>query len=111
MTTTKYQEYIKKFNHYPTSTALLTYGLGLGGEAGEVQEKIKKLYRDHGGEITPEFKQAMRKEMGDVLWYLGMICNKLGLDLEGCMTSNIVKLDLREKKDMINGEGDNREEE
>ncbi len=111
MTTTKYQEYIKKFNHYPISTALLTYGLGLGGESGEVQEKIKKLYRDAGGMVTQEFAHAMMKEMGDVLWYLAMICNHLGITLDQCMDSNIVKLNLREEKDMIGGEGDNREEE
>ena len=110
MEANKYQEYIKKFDHYPMKTALLTYGLGLGGETGEVLEKIKKLYRDKGGHITPEFKQAMKKEIGDVLWYICMIANKLNITLEEVFLANINKLDAREEKDMINGDGDNREE-
>ena len=42
--------------------------LGLGGESGEVLEKFKKLLRDHQGTITEEDKQAIIKELGDILW-------------------------------------------
>jgi len=105
-----YQRYIKKFDKYPIDISLLTYGLGLGGESGEVQEKIKKLYRDKGGMVDEEFKHGMVKEIGDVLWYLAMLCNKLGVTLEDCMIANMNKLDVREEKNLIHGDGDDREE-
>ena len=37
MNSKDYQNKIKKFDIYPMDIALLTYGLGLGGESGEVQ--------------------------------------------------------------------------
>lgn len=48
--------------------------LGLIGETGEVAEKIKKIMRDDNHIITEEKKQAINKELGDVLWYLANIC-------------------------------------
>ena len=104
-----YQKRIKKFDKYPEEINLLTYGLGLGGETGEVQEKIKKLYRDHGGIIDDEFIHAVAKELGDVMWYVAMICNKLGIQLTDVFNINYSKLNLREAKGMIGGEGDDRE--
>lgn len=105
-----YQKYIKRFDKYPKEINLLSYGLGLGGETGEVQEKIKKLYRDHNGIIDNDFIDAIEKEIGDVLWYVAMICNKLDITLEGAMDANIVKLEKREERNMIQGDGDDREE-
>ena len=105
-----YQKYIKKFDKYPDNISLLTYGLGLGGEAGEVQEKIKKLYRDKAGVIDADFQKAIMKEVGDVMWYLAMICSKLNIPLSMVFDANVQKLDLRDKKNMIHGDGDDREE-
>ena len=110
MNSKEYQEYIKKFDKYPKELNLVMYALGLGGEAGEVQEKVKKLYRDKGGNIDHAFTWSMAKELGDVLWYVTMICNKLGLTLEEVMGLNRVKLDEREAKGLISGDGDDREE-
>jgi hypothetical protein len=55
--------------------------LGLLGEAGEVVEKVKKLYRDDGGEITEERKAQFVKELGDVLWYTSVIVSSLSEDI------------------------------
>lgn len=110
MNNKEYQEYIKKFDKYPKEFNLAMYALGLGGEAGEVQEKVKKLYRDKGGVIDAEFAYAMGKELGDVVWYVTMICNKLHISLEYIFEKNIAKLDAREKQGKINGDGDDREE-
>lgn len=56
--------------------------LGLIGECGEVSEKIKKLFRDDGGNITTERSTAVSKELGDCCWYLANICCDTGLELE-----------------------------
>lgn len=55
--------------------------LGLVGECGEVAEKVKKLIRDFGWDITQERKDAIVKELGDCCWYLANICCDTDLDL------------------------------
>ena len=72
----------------PHENALINYGLGLGGEAGEVQELIKK-HAFHGHVIQPN---EIKKELGDLLWYLSNIANLAGLTLEEIATANIEKL-------------------
>lgn len=56
--------------------------LGLIGECGEVAEKIKKLFRDDGGNITAERAIAVSKELGDCCWYLANICCDADIELE-----------------------------
>jgi NTP pyrophosphatase (non-canonical NTP hydrolase) len=83
---------------------------GLAGETGEVCEKVKKLWRDHGGIVTPEFKAALAKELGDVLWYLSAIATDVGLNLGDIAQGNIDKLRARRDMGLIHGNGDDREE-
>lgn len=82
--------------------------LGLNGEAGEVAEKVKKLYRDNGGVLTPEAREALVKEMGDVLWYLAVLAHVLEVPLEEVARQNIEKLASRKERGSLRGEGDNR---
>jgi len=82
--------------------------LGLCGEAGEVAEKVKKVYRDKGGIITEDTKQELKKELGDVLWYISTISRDLGLTLEEVAQANIEKLTSRKARGVIHGNGDNR---
>ncbi|GIW68538.1 MAG: hypothetical protein KatS3mg100_032 [Candidatus Parcubacteria bacterium] len=82
--------------------------LGLNGEAGEVAEKVKKVYRDGGGVITPEAREALVKEMGDVLWYLAVLAHTLEVPLEEVARQNIEKLASRKERGALHGEGDNR---
>ncbi len=66
---------------------LLAGALGLCGEAGEVAEHLKKaLYHDH-----PMDLQALRNELGDVLWYWTLLCDTLGLTLDEVIQANIEK--------------------
>ena len=58
---------------------LLAYlTLGVTGEAGEVAEKIKKIIRNDEGVVSPEKREELKKEIGDVLWYLAMLSRELG---------------------------------
>ena len=84
--------------------------LGLVGEAGEVAEKIKKIYRDKDGVVDDDERQAIKKELGDVLWYMAELATTLGLSLSDIASVNIAKLQKRQKTGKLHGSGDNREE-
>ena len=82
--------------------------LKCAGEAGEVAEKIGKVYRDKDGHFDPDTEYEIAKELGDVLWYLANIAEELGMELDWCAEVNIKKLADREKRGVIKGSGDNR---
>lgn len=82
--------------------------LGLVGEAGEVSEKIKKLYRDAEGLASLDFKVELVKELGDVLWYATALARMAGVSLQNVAEANIAKLRDRAERNMIHGSGDNR---
>ena len=87
-------------NIYPT--------LGLVGEAGEVAEKVKKVIRDKNGIFDEESKKGIKKELGDVLWYVSNLCNEFDFKLEDVAYQNLEKLKLRAAKGKISGSGDDR---
>ena len=82
--------------------------LGLLGESGEVAEKVKKLIRDKNGVIDEEFRESIKKELGDVLWYLSQLSTELGISLEDVAKTNLDKLFSRLKRNKIHGSGDER---
>lgn len=85
--------------------------LGLTGEAGEVSEKIKKLIRGGGGfdaPISPETREEIIKELGDVLWYINACAHEVNATLEEVATTNLDKLFDRKDRNQLHGEGDNR---
>jgi len=109
MTFNEYQEKAKITAKYPVIGEAYVYpALGLAGETGEVLEKIKKIFRDEDGKITPEKKQELMKELGDVLWYLATLARELGLPLEDVAQNNIAKLFSRLDRGVLHGNGDNR---
>jgi NTP pyrophosphatase (non-canonical NTP hydrolase) len=55
--------------------------LGLAGETGEIAEKVKKILRDKEGIVSEEDKLELKKELGDVLWYLSNLSYDLSVDL------------------------------
>ncbi len=63
------------------SATMIYPALGLVGKCGEVAEKIKKLIRDDDGEMTQERRDAVKKELGDVMWYCANICCDTDHDL------------------------------
>lgn len=105
----EYQETSRKTALYPDLGNNFVYPtLGLSGEAGEVAEKIKKVIRDKGGVIDEMTREEIKKELGDVLWYLSQIASELKLSLEDVAQFNIEKLQSRMERNMIQGDGDNR---
>ncbi len=91
-----------------TSMAFMAKLLGLVGEAGEVADKFKKIYRDDNGIMTDEKLQMMEKEIGDVLWYVSVVSSYLGLELDAVASNNLAKLQDRKERDVLRGTGDNR---
>lgn len=133
-----YQDIIKKTAVYPADIGILYCALGLCGEAGEVSEKIKKLYRDspllvHEIEMSKfeygfssdkgmiklddhsdskglsSFKDSLKKEIGDVIWYCTALANEFKIPLSEILETNYNKLIERRTTGTLHGSGDNRE--
>ena len=99
------------FNEY--QTAAMTFALyksplypilGLAEEAGEVTSLFAKSLR--GDNHVDETKLA--KELGDVLWMVAAIAAEHDLRLADIATANIAKLSDRQRRNKIQGSGDER---
>ena len=68
--------------------------LGLETEVGELADLFKKkiFYNAFPGGIDIK---AIEEEIGDILWYIALICNTYGLTIENTMEKNINKLRTR----------------
>ncbi len=88
----KYQELCKKtakkFNN--KKEEILTWGVGITGEAGDVASCIKKTFIHDNDQA-----EGIRENIGDTLWYAAMICNFFDWDLQKILEENIEKLDKR----------------
>jgi NTP pyrophosphatase (non-canonical NTP hydrolase) len=94
---------------YPHKGCNFTYpALGLAGEAGEVADKLKKVIRDNNGDLTQGVRDAVAKEIGDVLWYVAVLAYEMGYDLSDIAQMNVDKLASRKERGVITGSGDNR---
>jgi len=89
------KEYQKKCNRTvkdfeSEKEKILTWGLGIAGEAGDVAGCIKKTYIHNNDQ-----KEGIRENMGDVLWYISVICNFFDWDMEDLFKENMEKLEKR----------------
>ena len=82
--------------------------LGLAGEVGELVDKIKKNYRNRYGMWSEEFKEEIKKELGDILFYFARIAKYFGWTISEIAELNKQKLLDRKKRGVICSEGDNR---
>lgn len=87
---------------------MLHWVLGINGESGEVAEKMKKIIRDKHSVVSDKDKQELAKELGDVLWYLAVFANDLGVSLNEIADQNLSKLKSRKERGVLGGSGDNR---
>lgn len=103
-----YQIDARKTAIYDSKYAIIYPVLGLCGESGEVAEKVKKVLRDSGGEFTDEKKEEIKKELGDIIWYIANVAADLGFTLEDICKTNLDKLFSRKSRNKLNGSGDER---
>ena len=104
-----YQRESRKTALYPNVGSNVIYPtLGLAGEAGEVADKVKKILRDKKGVFDKDSKDAIKFELGDVLWYISQLSSELGYELEEVANANLHKLKSRRSRGKIQGSGDNR---
>lgn len=102
------QESRKTWNEIPMDHAIVYPTMGLVNEAGEVAGKVKKIFRDRGGVVSEADREALKQELGDVLWYLTQICTELDLTLQEVAEVNLEKLFSRLERGQIKGDGDQR---
>lgn len=82
--------------------------LGIAGEASEVAEKWKKIVAYREGVITEQDIEGLSKEIGDVLWYLTVFADHLGLRMDDIARLNNERLASRKERGVIKGDGDDR---
>ena len=73
---------------------LLTAALGLCAESGEFTEVVKKIVFQ-GKPYTEENKFHMKRELGDVCWYLAQACMALDTTFDEVIEMNVDKLKAR----------------
>ena len=108
MELSEYQRLSRRTAGYPREAWLAYPALGLAGEAGEVAEHVKKAIRDDGAEVSAERREAIAKELGDVLWYVAQLATELELELEEIAAGNLEKLLSRQRRGVLHGSGDDR---
>ena len=102
-----YQGWSKETAIYPKDKSLEYLGLKLCGESGEVAQIIGKwLPGDY--ELDDEHKEMLKKELGDVAWYMSQLCTELGLSLDDVFGTNLYKLFDRKARGVLKGNGDDR---
>lgn len=77
--------------HKKDVAGLINGLMGLSGEAGELTDLFKKWIFHN----APLDEEHAKKEVGDVLWYVAMICHSMGWSMDEIMQMNIDKLKAR----------------
>jgi NTP pyrophosphatase (non-canonical NTP hydrolase) len=78
---------------FPTER-LLTAAVGLSAEAGEFTEIVKKIVFQ-GKPVNEENLFHMKRELGDVCWYLAQACIGLNTSIDEVIEMNVEKLEKR----------------
>jgi NTP pyrophosphatase (non-canonical NTP hydrolase) len=81
----------KKFKN--REKEILTWGLGVAGEAGDIAGCIKKTFSHNNDQ-----RSGIRENIGDTMWYAAMICNYFGWNMDSVLKENIEKLKKRHPK-------------
>ena len=73
---------------------LMTAAFGMSAEAGEFTEVVKKIFLQ-GKPYTEENIFHMKRELGDLCWYLAQACMALDITFEEVLEMNYQKLSAR----------------
>ncbi len=89
----EYQEACKKTAKKGESRKMeiCNWGLGIVGEAGDVASCIKKDIFHENSKV----REGIKENVGDMMWYIGMICNFYGWSLDEILSENLEKLEKR----------------
>lgn len=85
-----YQQYaIETWANRSEHEAALVMAIGLGGEAGELLNKVKKIVVHHSDKVT---KDDVGEEIADCMWYLAVLAHHYGLDMNKLLLHNLARL-------------------
>lgn len=87
-------ESLDELAHHCNPSLLLTASIGLSSESGEFSEVVKKLVFQ-GKPFSREEHFHMKRELGDIAWYLANACTALDISFESVIEENIRKLEAR----------------
>lgn len=73
---------------------LLTASLGMSAEAGEFTEIVKKIVFQ-GKPVTEENMFHLKRELGDIMWYVAQACMGLNVSIDEIIEMNVEKLKSR----------------
>ena len=73
---------------------LLTAAVGMSAEAGEFTEVVKKIIFQ-GKPVNDENLFHLKRELGDIMWYVSQACIGLDVSLEEVIQMNFEKLSAR----------------
>ena len=76
------------------SERLLTASVGMCAEAGEFTEVVKKIVFQ-GKPVNEENLFHLKRELGDIMWYVAQACMGLGTSLDEIIEMNVDKLKAR----------------
>ena len=93
MTGNEYQKLAQRTMQLDMSTEEMIVNalLGLSGEVGEINDYIKK-HKYQGHQLIVD---KLLEEVGDVMWYIALLCTALYSNMDDVMTGNIEKLKKR----------------
>ena len=85
-------KYHVDYNNMTTDIGgVLNSCLGLSGEVGELNDMVKKFIFHQ----KPMDEAHFKKEIGDICWYIAMICESCGYNLDDILQINVDKLNAR----------------
>jgi NTP pyrophosphatase (non-canonical NTP hydrolase) len=94
----EYPVFLTRINELEASganvTQLLTAAFGLTAEAGEFTEVVKKIVFQ-GKPYSEENTFHMKRELGDICWYLAQACMALDISFDDVLQMNFEKLSAR----------------
>ena len=94
----QYSEFLKRLHTlevegFPTER-LLTAAVGMSAEAGEFTEVVKKMIFQ-GKPVNEENLFHLKRELGDIMWYVSQACIGLDISIEEVIQMNFEKLSAR----------------